>query len=69
MCGSPPYGGTDQCKVNVTNATWIDCNGCCCWLPAGSTTTHGTQICGADAANPCCAGRGRTATATYPKQP
>jgi hypothetical protein len=49
-----------QCMTSTFNAAWTDCNGCCCWLAAGMTTTHGSQICGADA--PCCTGRGRTGT-------
>jgi hypothetical protein len=36
--------------------TWIDCNGCCCWLPAGTPHSGPIAICGEE---PCCAGRGR----------
>jgi hypothetical protein len=57
-------GGGASCDAVCmpdTNApsgqNWIDCNGCCCWLPAGTTTHAGpTPICGEE---PCCAGRGR----------
>jgi hypothetical protein len=48
------------CMPDTQVATWIDCNGCCCWLPAGSSHSGGTPICGSE---PCCIGRGRT-TAT-----
>ncbi len=44
------------CHVSATNPAWTDCNGCCCWLPIGDTTTLGSQICGQE---PCCIGRGR----------
>lgn len=39
-----------------TGQSWTDCNGCCCWLPAGTTAHAGpTAICGVE---PCCAGKG-----------
>ena len=57
-------GGVAACDAVCTpdtNApsgqTWTDCNGCCCWLPAGTTAHAGpVAICGEE---PCCAGRGR----------
>jgi hypothetical protein len=59
-------GGAGMCAavcmpdVDASSALkWTDCNGCCCWLAAGKTTTHTTMICGDE---PCCAGRGRTGT-------
>src|SRR5580658_2595441 len=47
---------TAVCHPDPQTATWTDCNGCCCWLPAGSTSPFATPICGTE---PCCAGRGR----------
>src|SRR5262245_32481765 len=48
-------GGADACDAKcgpsaVTDA-WTDCNGCCCWLPIGSTASSGSEICGVE---PCC---------------
>src|SRR5689334_3778011 len=62
--GSTSQGGSttgdtceSKCKPDPQQATWTDCNGCCCWLPAGTTAHAGpTAICGEE---PCCAGRGR----------
>jgi hypothetical protein len=46
-------GGTCKavCHKSTYSAAWTDCNGCCCWLPLGSMTTRGSQICGDE---PCC---------------
>lgn len=43
------------CHPDPALASWTDCNGCCCWLPAGMSSPCGT-ICGNE---PCCVGRGR----------
>lgn len=57
--GSGGSGSGDACEAkcapNETNASWTDCDGCCCWLPAGSSSPIG-PICGEE---PCCEGRGR----------
>jgi hypothetical protein len=39
------------CEPSSALASWTDCNGCCCWLPIGQTTTRGSPICGEE---PCC---------------
>src|SRR5690349_377509 len=44
-----------DCKPSAVVASWIDCNGCCCWLAPGMTTMIGSPICGEE---PCCAGKG-----------
>ena len=46
------------CMPDTQVATWTDCNGCCCWLAAGTPKPAGvtTAICGVE---PCCAGKGR----------
>lgn len=44
------------CKPSKIVSSWIDCNGCCCWLPAGMTCASDDKICGDE---PCCVGRGR----------
>jgi len=43
------------CGPSSAVASWTDCNGCCCWLAVGDTTTTGSPICGEE---PCCAGKG-----------
>jgi len=45
------------CHKSTTVASWIDCNGCCCWLPIGTMAPAGSPTCGEE---PCCIGRGRT---------
>ncbi|MGH7440501.1 MAG: hypothetical protein ACRENE_32835 [Polyangiaceae bacterium] len=44
------------CHPSATLASWTDCNGCCCWLPIGTTAPAGSPTCGDE---PCCIGRGR----------
>ena len=44
------------CHPSTTLARWIDCNGCCCWLPVGVPASAGSPTCGEE---PCCIGRGR----------
>ncbi|HEX4339941.1 MAG TPA: hypothetical protein VH062_28735 [Polyangiaceae bacterium] len=54
--GSESDSGMCSCKPSSVTPTWTDCDGCCCWLPVGATTTIGSQICGE---TPCCIGKGR----------
>jgi hypothetical protein len=49
-------GSSCACMPETQVPAWIDCNGCCCWLPAGATSAAKTPICGVE---PCCAGKGR----------
>jgi hypothetical protein len=55
--GSSGSGGGNQCncKPNPSISSWIDCNGCCCWLAPGSTCST-DKIC--DKGETCCAGKG-----------
>lgn len=53
--GSATDAGMCSCGPSKTVASWIDCNGCCCWLAVGQTTMIGSQICGD---TPCCKGKG-----------